>query len=52
MKEVEEAIMLLKAAADKISKNMDRVALKVEVKELERAFELLRPWMRQEAATA
>ena len=51
IKELDEALMFLKANVDKINKQMERVALKVEVKELERAFELLRPGIKTESTT-
>jgi hypothetical protein len=49
MRETEEALLLVKAAIDKLNKHIERTALKVEVKELEKAFELLRPGLGREA---
>ena len=40
---IEEDILRLKAATDKISKQLEKTATKTEVKELERAFELIQP---------
>lgn len=40
---IEEEILRLKAAVDKISKQLEKTATKTEVKELERAFELIQP---------
>jgi len=47
LKAVDETLLKLRAAVDKISKQLEKTATKTEVKELERAFELIQPEIHQ-----
>jgi len=45
LRSLDESIFRLKAAVDKITKQLEKTATKVELRELERAFELMQPEM-------